>query len=193
MRHRIGIRRIENGRWQRRGRRHIPRLCVCIFDEEPGSKHDCASAQPNRFKSARRHLRSPLRALFRWHQLITSSQHCLSRNRGAEARSHPVSALAQETAELARATCRRFQAASFDSTRKRPRAIRRYNKDRRLDLPAAPTPERPPRHRHSRSARRILTSTNPAEGMRDQNRRPARFCASSGFRFARSGERRCPG
>ena len=131
LRHRIGIGRIENGRRQRRGKRHIPRLRMCIFDEEPGSKHDCASAQPNRFKSALRHLRSPLRALFRWHQLITSSQHCLSRNRGAEARSHPVSALAQEAAELARATCRRFQAASFDSTRKRRRAIRRYNKDRR--------------------------------------------------------------
>jgi len=105
-----------------------------LVDEEPGSKYDRASAQLSHcypVKSPPRHLRSPLRALFRRHQSITSSQHCLSRNRAAETRSDPVSALAQEAAELARATCRRFQAASFDSTKKRRRAIRRYNKDRR--------------------------------------------------------------
>jgi hypothetical protein len=60
LRHSRGIGWIENGRWQRRGRRHIARLCLRMFDQDAGTKHNCASAQQKLrqcylLKSPRRH------------------------------------------------------------------------------------------------------------------------------------------
>jgi hypothetical protein len=42
LRHSRGIGWIENGRWQRRRRRYIARLCLRMFDQDAGTKHKTA-------------------------------------------------------------------------------------------------------------------------------------------------------
>lgn len=130
LRHGIGTGRIENGRWQRRGGRHI--LRSCLFDQDAGAKTTAHPLNKSCARVIRSNLLVGIAVSFAGDVLLPLIDHIAAKLSFAKPRRRDVgatpltgsaltsalSALGQAAAELAREVCRYSQAVSFDLTRK---------------------------------------------------------------------------